>query len=269
MTSPTFVVPLDGSAYSERALPIATALAQRAGGGLLLVSVRDHGTLRPAEYLEEVAAAYPRPVPVTTATNSDTYPAEAIVQIAHDTEDSIVCMTSHGRGGLRWGLLGSVAEEVMRRADRPTFLVGRHCREDFLTDSRYLLTGVDGTETSSQLAPVVNDWAKRLGLELRVAIVVHPLDIESAERPDAVLDPIIEQFGGPDRATATMLTSRYPEGSLADYAGDIGAAVIAMNGHCRTGLTRFALGSTTLGLVHQAPCPVLVAPRRTKEASTS
>jgi nucleotide-binding universal stress UspA family protein len=184
--------------------------------------VKDHGPLAPAEYLEEMAA-YPRPVPVATIANSETYPVDAIATIARDTEDSIVCMTSHGRGGLRWGLLGSVAEDVVRRAERPTFLVGRHCREDFLTDAHFLLTGVDGTETSSQLAPVVCEWAKRLGLELRAAIVVHPLDVERAEHPEALLDPIVEQFGGPDRATATLLTSRYPEGTLADYAGDIGA----------------------------------------------
>ena len=268
MTSPTFVVPLDGSAYSERALPIATALAQRTGGGLLLVSVQDHGALHPAEYLEEMGS-YPRPVPVATIGNSETYPADAIVKIAREVDDCFVCMTSHGRGGLRWGLLGSVAEEVVRRTRRPTILMGRHCREDFLTDARYLLAGVDGTETSAQLAPIVVDWAKRLGLEMRAAIVVHPLDVESAEHSEAVLDPIVEQFGGPDRITVTMLTSRYPEGALADYAGDIGAAIVAMNGHCRAGLARFALGSTTMGLVHQAPCPVLVAPRRTKEARHS
>lgn len=268
MTSPTFVVPLDGSAYSERALPIATALAQRTGGGLLLVSVQDHGPLRPAEYLEEISSS-PRPVPVATMGSSETYPADAIVKIAREADDCFVCMTSHGRGGLRWGLLGSVAEEVVRRTRRPTFLVGRHCREDFLTGARYLLTCVDGTEVSTQLAPIVSDWAKRLGLEMHAAIVVHPLDVESAEHSEAILDPIVEQFGGPDRIVATMLTSRYPEGALADYAGDIGAAVMAVNGHCRSGLARFALGSTTMGLVHQSPCPVLVAPRHTKESETS
>ena len=95
--------------------------------------------------------------------------------------------------------------------------------------------------------------------------MVHPLDVESAEHPDALLEPILKQFGGPDRAEATMLRSRYPEGALADYAADLPAAIIATNSHGRTGLARFALGSTTMTLLHQAPCPLLVTAAKTVE----
>lgn len=263
MTSPTFVVPLDGSGYSERALPIAVALAQRGGGRLLLVSAVEHGPLHPAEYLHEIAG-FPRPVPVETLAipNADVYPGTAIADVVSAADDRIVCMTSHGRGGLRWGLLGSVAEEVMRRVERPTVLVGRHCHEDFLSDARFMLACVDGSESSAELAPPAMEWAERLGLDIHVATVVHPLDIESAEHREKILDPIVEQFGGASRVAATLLTSRYPEGALADYAADLGAAIIAMNSRGRTGLARFALGSTTMGTVNQAPCPVLVTPRR-------
>jgi nucleotide-binding universal stress UspA family protein len=172
-------------------------------------------------------------------------------------------MTSHGRGGLRWGLLGSVAEEVMRRTDRPTLLVGRHCRENFLTDTRYLLACVDGSDSAAELAPVALDWADRLALDIHIANVAHPLDVESAEHPEKFLDPIVELFGGSNHVAATLLRSRFPEGALADYARDVRAAVVAVNSHCRTGLARFALGSTSMGLVSQAPCPVLVTPRFT------
>ena len=250
------MVPLDSSAYSERALPVATALAQRTGGGLLLVSVQDHGPLRPSEYLDEIAAC-PRPVPVETIGVSDTYPADAIVKVVCASRDRIVCMTSHGRGGLRWGILGSVAEEVVRRVERPTLLIGRHCREDFW-QARALLACVDGSDSASLVAPAAREWAERLGLTLHAAIVVHPLDVESAEHPELLLDPIVTQFGGPDQVNATILTSRYPEGTLADYAADLPAAIIATNTHARTGLARFALGSTTMTLLHQAPCPLLV-----------
>src|SRR5471030_1502647 len=116
MTSPTFVVPLDGSAYAERALQIAVAIAQRCDGRLLLVSAEEHGPLHPTEYLHEIAG-FPRPVPVETfaVPNTDVVPAAAIADVVGAADDRIVCMTSHGRGGLRWGLLGSVAEDVMRR----------------------------------------------------------------------------------------------------------------------------------------------------------
>jgi len=38
MRPKTLVVPLDGSEFAERALPIATTLAERLDAGLLLVS---------------------------------------------------------------------------------------------------------------------------------------------------------------------------------------------------------------------------------------
>ena len=59
MEPKTFVVPLDGSEFAERALPVAEAMADRIGGGLLLVSAQYHGPLDPHEYLEERRRAAP------------------------------------------------------------------------------------------------------------------------------------------------------------------------------------------------------------------
>ena len=108
MTPKSLVVPLDGSEWAERALPIADALADRIGGRLVLVSSQYYGPLDPTEYLEEVAARYRRN-PVDVITTKDTYAAEAIIQAARASDDRVVCMTTHGRGSLRWAALGSVA----------------------------------------------------------------------------------------------------------------------------------------------------------------
>jgi nucleotide-binding universal stress UspA family protein len=264
MTFSTFVVPLDGSPYAERALPIATALAERAGGNLMLVSVADRtGPYDPKDYLDEVTAT-PRPVPVekvsVTCEPDAPVASEAIAKIVLESDERIVCMTTHGRRGLRWALLGSVAEEIVHRSDRPTLLVGHHCRDDFLTDARYLLACVDGPESSAGLAPAVTHWAKRLDLEVHAAKVVHPLDVETSEHSEKVLNPIVEALGGADRVTATLLTATYPEGALSDYASDLKAAIVATSSHSRTGMARFALGSMTMGLVHHAHCPVLMVP---------
>jgi nucleotide-binding universal stress UspA family protein len=257
MDTKTFVIPLDGSRFAERAIPIARSMADRFGGGLLFVSTVESGPFRPSEYLDEVAARYSHPV-IDKVVVDDRYPADAIVTLLAESDDRIVCMTSHGRGGLRWGLIGSVAEEVVRRADRPTLLVGRNCRDAPLPGEGHMLVCVDGSDASARLVPAVRDWAERLKLDVHAAIVVHPLDVESAERPSSLVDPIVGQFGGPDVVTAHVLTSMYPAGALADFAQDLPAAVIAMNSNGRTGLARVTLGSTTMSVLHQAPCPVLV-----------
>jgi nucleotide-binding universal stress UspA family protein len=260
MDAKTFVVPLDGSENSERALPVAEALAGRVGGKLLLVSAEFHGPLRPREYLgEQAARVVDCPVDVLASTRER---AAVVVETAlADDENRVVCMTTHGRGSWRWAAVGSVAEEIIQRTDRPLLLVGRHCRTDFLARGKDLLVCADRAEAAPGLASAVHDWAAALDLHPRVAVVVHPLDVESAEHAEGVLDPIAQAFGLPPD-DALLLRRNYVAGALADCADDCPAALIAINTHARTGLQRFALGSETMAVVHLAPCPVLVTRRR-------
>jgi len=253
----TFVVPLDGSEYSERALPIAEAMAARIGGGMLLVSAPFHGPLNPREYLDEIAAKV-RKCPVDTFGTDALLAPIAITDALDGSEDRLVCMTTHGRGSWRWAAVGSAAEEVIRRTDRPLVLVGRQCRADFLERGRDLLVCADTVATAAALAPVVRTFAELLTLRVDVATVVHPLDVPSAEYPEVVLDPLVEALGPVDVADARLLRTTYVSGALADYADDLPAALMAMKTHARTGVPRFVLGSETMAVLHHAPCPVLV-----------
>jgi nucleotide-binding universal stress UspA family protein len=260
MTAKTVVVPLDGSEYAERALPVAEAFVDRIGGGLLLVSAQYYGPLEPRAYLEGCAALHDR-CPVEVLATKESYAARLISEAVSGGDDRVVCMTTHGRGRFRWAALGSVAEDVIRRSDRPVLLVGRNCRTDFLDRSSHLVACADGSDESDELAPATKAWAEQLGLDLRVAVVVHPLDVESAEHSGTLLGSMATQFGGIVPADATMIRSSFPAGALADYAEELPAALVAMNSHARSGLARFALGSTTMSVLHLASCPLLVTHR--------
>lgn len=50
-------------------------------------------------------------------------PAEEIVACARDTDIDLVAMATHGRTGLRQLIMGSVAEQVLRRLTIPVLLV--------------------------------------------------------------------------------------------------------------------------------------------------
>jgi nucleotide-binding universal stress UspA family protein len=104
----------------------------------------------------------------------------------------------------------------------------------------------------------VNAWAAGFGMHMRVAVVVHPLDVESAEHPEVVVGPIARALELPGTDDAELLRANYVAGALVDHADDIGAALMAMSSHARTGIERFSLGSETMAVVHLAPCPVLV-----------
>ena len=49
-------------------------------------------------------------------------PAAAIVDLAHETPDSVVAMTTHGRSGIGRWVLGSVADKVARHSGQPVLL---------------------------------------------------------------------------------------------------------------------------------------------------
>ena len=123
----TMVVPLDGSTFAAKAIPIACAILREQGGELLLVATRwDHDVRGPEDYLTRAAAEI-HGLKVRTVVIQDRTAVEAIQITADDAPGRVVCMTSHGRGRLRWAFLGSVAEQVMSESHDPVVLLGRQC----------------------------------------------------------------------------------------------------------------------------------------------
>ena len=253
----TIIVPLDGSDFAATAVPIAAALVQPRGGRLVLVTTRwDGDANEPQEYLDKTAGTMGE-VDVETVVIYDRPPAEAIEVTMREEQGRLVCMTTHGRGRLRWAVLGSVAEQVIRSTRDPVLLVGRHCATEWPAGAgRSLLIGIDG---STPMPPVIGpaaEWAKALDLDVVVAMAIHPLD---PQVPTAIVDAAVRELERQGvRARGQIIRSSYPAGGLADLADDGGVQLIALSSHARMGAARVALGSVTMGVVGLARCPVLV-----------
>jgi len=138
------VVPVDGSELAELAIPHAEELSRLTGAELHLVRVVDivsghaYGayialeatgyaealnaeTIECAEYLSDLRNQLAdRGLRVTTETRRG--PAAHELTQCVEPGDVIV-MATHGRGGVRRWLIGSVAEEVIRHSPVPVLLV--------------------------------------------------------------------------------------------------------------------------------------------------
>ena len=228
----TIVVPLDGSNFAEKAVPVATAIMRPLGGSLVLMTTHwDGDVIAPRKYLDEVAGSIPD-VEVETIVVHDRPAAEAIEVMATDHSGHTVCMTSHGRGRLRWAVLGSVAEEVVRATCQPVLLVGRHCASDWSTASRRLLVCVDGASATPPVLSPALEWAKALDLDVVVATAIHPLDRSA---PDQVLAAIAARVEGEGlRFYRDVVRNSYPAGALTDLAEEHHISLIAMSSHART-----------------------------------
>ncbi len=124
----TFVVPLDGSDFAARAIPIAAELGARFDAGLVLATVpttldAEARAERP-RWLEDAARGV-RSARVEVALVDTDDPAAGVVGLLRDRGDAGLVMATHGRGVLGTAALGSVAQEIVRVAGVPVLLVGR------------------------------------------------------------------------------------------------------------------------------------------------
>jgi nucleotide-binding universal stress UspA family protein len=118
---------LDGSELAERALPFATDLAQRLTAELVLVRVVPEGRIAPGDipeiaYLRDLAERLPGPPPLFDVVQ-DRQPARAITRHVGDRGDALVVVATHGRGGLRKAVMGSVARGITHQAGCPVLVV--------------------------------------------------------------------------------------------------------------------------------------------------
>ncbi len=130
------LVPLDGSAFAETAIPTAVQLARDAtvvlmraaeapwlsGEGIVDAQV---AVVRDAEAYLEALANRLRAGGCHAVDTSVWYgaPATSIVDAAKAQQADLIVMTSHGRSGLGRLILGSVAESVLRGTTTPILLL--------------------------------------------------------------------------------------------------------------------------------------------------
>lgn len=154
------LVALDGSELAEKSLPHAQAFAEKFGSDVTLLRAvtspeafamatstapvmgqplisypgpgLDPNELSEAEledatsYLGKIAKQLtPLNITVTTA-EPEADPVDAIVTHARNHGISLIIMTTHGRSGLGRLIMGSVAEDVLRKAPCPLLLVRVH-----------------------------------------------------------------------------------------------------------------------------------------------
>lgn len=263
----TIVVPLDGSTFAERAVRPACSMAMRLDGArVLLVSCVSADSGGSSRRLHEIAEKFGDVVHMEIRLFEDAEPADAIETILDEDPDATVFMATHGRGGLRSAVLGSVTRKVVCRSTRPLVLVGPKCETVLLPGERgRMLVCSDGSAFSDNVLSEAAGWSDRLGLEPWVVEVVVPdEDPESARRipnrmVDAAqvhLDHLVERLPVPAR---TRVLHGNPSRAVAAFAEELPAEMIAMATHGRTGLTQLAMGSVATEVVRHAPCPVLVS----------
>lgn len=137
------LVPLDGSALAEQAVPHATALAKAFGSSIILarvpetliVPVMSGGTWvtreiesheahdRAEEYLTDIRSRIAREGLDVTTVMAHHPVAKGLIKAVDESRAGLVVMTTHGQSGIGRWVLGSVAEKLVRAAPTPVYLI--------------------------------------------------------------------------------------------------------------------------------------------------
>ena len=260
----TIIVPLDGSAFAERALKPASAVAHRSGASVVVLTARQGGVVvEPEAYLTQVAEAAGIVDPEAVVIE-DRLAASAIVLAASEARDPLVCMTTHARRGPGHALFGSVAEEVLQRVSVPVLLVGLGVPSE-TPELAHLVVGLDGSDYSASILPVAASLTAALDLDLTLVTVVDPTSRRAtgaAPGTDGEETQNLERLaqslqGDHGRVAIKVLGASDPAHAIVEFAASRPGTMVALTTHGRTGLARLTVGSVTMAVVRNATCPIL------------
>ena len=283
------LVPLDGSGLAERALPLASKIAEGCGCRLLLLRVVPYFTVLAADPLlyeemnrmgEDEAAAHLRQVRDNLAGSLDVEiicevgsAADSILQYAKDNSVELIVMSSHGRSGINRWVYGSVAERVLSQAPCPTLIINA-AQPTWSPDSNKILVPLDGSELAEKALVPASELAKNLGLEMHLLRVTTtgsdlleanapPETISGAEGAEiemaqSYLDDTAESLALDNVFSAVEVANGSIAGSIVDYAARNGFAMIVMSSHGRTGLRRWVYGSVAEKVLRSGCCATMI-----------
>ncbi len=292
----SYLVPLDGSHLAESVLPAVERLASNFHAKVTLLHVMEQhapatrhgerhltGFAEAQIYLEEIAARI-RSSGIALEThvheNKEDNVARSIVEHAQESRSDLVIMCTHGRGGLREFLFGSIAQQALQRGTQSILLV--QPREDGSApafDLRRILVPLDGTAAHEPALPAAMTLARTFGAEMHLVLVIPTLATLSGSQAAtglllpttmrAVLDlaeegalDYLELIANQCRTQGMPTQAEVLRGEtvpvVLSLAERLNVDLIVMASHGRAGLEALLAGSVAPRVTGQVSCPLLL-----------
>jgi nucleotide-binding universal stress UspA family protein len=297
------LVPLDGSRLAEAALPAAARLAALLDAQVTLVHVVErkappeiHGERHLADpdeadaYLEEVAGrAFPAGVHVECHVHTDEVRdvAASLTEHVGELGPDLIVMCTHGRGGLRTWLWGSIAQQVIGRGTTPVLLIqpeGRAESPEFVCQR--LLVPLDGNPEHEQGLAVAIELARACRADIHLMMVVHTLGTlpghqaatarllpgvtslvldMSEEGAEALLRQKVAQFQSSALPMTVEVCRGDPALAIVRTAQRVQADLVVLGTHGKAGMDAFWSGSVAPQVSSRSHVPLLLVPVRVSE----
>lgn len=299
------MVPLDGSALAEQALPTAARLARATGAALHLVHVHTPATYDPISiaglpvideelrslaaqheqvYLERAAAKVAGDDLQPTLARLAGPVVPALTDYAHAVRAGLTVMTTHGRSGFAHLWLGSVAEALVRTTGTPLLMLrpdaaGLVAARPF----RHVLAPLDGSSLAEKILPHAAALSSLDGAVITALRVIDTLAVPAAmpfherfrmdeatlaqERQNAeqYLQRVVAGLA-PVRAVPVVREADQAARAIIDAAVELGADLVAVTTFGRGAPLRTPWGSVTDKVLRGLTLPLLVLRPHTHSA---
>jgi len=247
------MVPLDGSALSESALPHAVELARQIDARIDLVRVHhmlgmegfvgvDYiACVQNEPEILEIERAYLRRLKhnpdwsdvIEGAALLTGNVVSALCDFVEREQIDLVVMATHGRGGLSRAMMGSVADALIRRVEVPVLLLRSG-------DERFAWPV--GHDLQHVLIPVDGSYESRFMADVAISLLGHQLRYTLFEVSEHDIVP-----------TRTNVAD-----AICEFARNEKVDLIAMATGGRSGWTRWLEGSVGASLIHDSPVPIML-----------
>ena len=292
------LLPMDGSHLAETALPAASLLAQKLCASVTLLHLIEknapgeiHGQSHlktPEEatrYLQGLANSYFPPemnLDVHVHTTEVTNVAQSIAVHADELNQDLVIMCSHGKGGFRSWLSGSIGQQVIANGKTPVLLIQTDAdgRTSAFDCSR-ILVPVDGNPDHACCVHVASQLAINCSAQLdMISVVPTPATLKAENAATGKLLPATmaamlllaeenavkyltsqsKELQGQGITIRTQVLRGDPAASIVEAARKANSGLIVLSTHGKTGQEAFWAGSVTPRVAAQTKIPILLVP---------
>lgn len=273
------LVPYDFSEVAEHALDFACQIADKASCDIRLLNVIEHPTadsfrtmgiqdLDPMEQLyikkmiekvkEKLQAA------ITNSNYADdkiSYkiqlgnPFHNIIDEITEENVDLVVMGTEGAEGLNEFFVGSNAEKVVRKASCPVITVQNKCE---LEPINKIVFASDFIHTDADFITRLKDVQSMFSAQLCIVKVNTPASFTSTRHDTKQMEEFVAN-NGIENYSIDIYNYKNEEDGIRFYAEDIGADMIALGTHQRTGIGHFLAGSIAEMVVNHSSVPVWTA----------
>jgi len=300
------LVPLDGSALAESALPAASFFGERCGASVTLIHVVEdnpptaiHGEhhlksrTEAEEYLRDAASRYfdrKLKVDCHVHTMVEAGVAQAITHHQAEFDHDLIVMCTHGRTGANNLVFGSIAQKIAALGTVPVLIV-RPDRSNVPAPAfavTPMLVPLDGSQEHDPGLAAAEELARRVNGEIHLLLVVPTLATIPGQWEDStkilptstgrMLEMAAEEAASYLEAqrlavatlgipVSTELDRGEPAKVIAECAERQNSQLVVFATHGRAGMEAIWEGSVASRALSRVTVPVLLIPLAKQESS--